>query len=139
MPKGIGGNILPAQVLEIFVAVGSLDSPLKVSFRRNGQERYTSVPFSMAEGPANAKQFQQDRNHRSPKIARGTIVADGLLKVLHLLHVLFVMFRVDPTIPILRIAMIANGELGKPDKVPVKTIPPQRQADPIGPVSRRQA
>jgi hypothetical protein len=124
VPKGIGNNILPAQVLEIFVAVGGLYSPLKVSLRGNWQEWYTPVPFSVAEGPANAKQLQQDRNHRSPKVARATVVADGLLKVLHLLHVIFVMFRVGPTIPILRIAMIANGELGKPDKVPVETIPP---------------
>ena len=139
MPKGVGSNILPAQILEIFVAVGRLDSPLKISFRRNGQERYTSVPFSMAEGPANAKQFQENRNHRLPKIARGAVIADGFLKVIHFLQVIFVMLRVDPTIPILCIAMIANGELGKSDKVPVKTIPTERQADAIGPVSHRQA
>ena len=137
MPEGIGGNILPTQVLEAFVAVGRLDSPLKVSFRGNGEEWYTSVPLSVAEGPADAKEFPQNKNHCLPKIARGAVVTDGLLKTLHFLHVIFVMFRVDATIPILRIAMIANGELGKPDKVPVETVPTQGQADSIRPVGRR--
>jgi hypothetical protein len=55
MPKGIGGNILPTQILEQLVTVGGLDSPLKVPFRRNGKEWYASVPLSVAEGPANTQ------------------------------------------------------------------------------------
>jgi hypothetical protein len=55
MPKGIGSNIFPPQILEALVAVGGLDSPLKIPFRGNGKEWYTSVPLSVAEGPADTK------------------------------------------------------------------------------------
>jgi hypothetical protein len=50
-----------------------------------------------------------------------------------------VVFRVDARIPILRIAMIANRELGKFAEVPIETVSAQRQADSIGPVSRCHA
>jgi hypothetical protein len=93
----------------------------------------------VAEGPANAKKFQQNRNHRLSKIARAAVVTDGFLKVLHLLQVVLLMFWVDATIPVLRIAMVTNRELGILEKVPEKPVSPQQQADTKGPVRRSQA
>jgi hypothetical protein len=55
MPQGIGGNIFPTQILELLVAIGGLDSPLKIPLRGNGKEWYASVPLSVAEGPANTQ------------------------------------------------------------------------------------
>jgi hypothetical protein len=60
MPAGIVGNILPAQVLEAFVAVSCLNSPLEIPLWRQGKERQAPIPPSVAEGPAYAKKFQKN-------------------------------------------------------------------------------
>ena len=140
MPAGICDNIPPAQVPKGFVAVGRLNSPLKVLFWRQGKEGQVPVPFSVAEGPADTEKLNEDGDHwSSSEVTRATVVADGFLKVLHFFQVKFVMRWVNPTIPVLCIAMIANGELGKPDKVPVESVSSQHQADPVGPVSSHQS
>ena len=72
------------------------------------------------------------------KITRTAVIADSLLEALHLLNVVLAVFRVDATIPILGIAMVADSELGKLDEVPEKTVSPQQETYTVGPVSRRQ-
>jgi hypothetical protein len=60
MPAGIGGNIPPAQILEAFVAVSRLNSPLEILLWRQGKERYAPIPPPVAEGPAYAEKFQKN-------------------------------------------------------------------------------
>ena len=47
--------------------------------------------------------------------------------------------RVGAAVPVLRIAMVADGQLGKLSEVPVKAQQTWNQADPIGPVSQCQS
>jgi hypothetical protein len=139
MPASIGHNILPAKILESIVAIRSFNSPLKVLLWRQGKERRSPVPPSVAENPADTDQFKEDGDHHLSEVSRAPVVADGFLKTLHFFQIILAVLWVHMAIPVLRIAMIANGQFGKPHKVPVKATAPQCQADPIAPVGQGQA
>ena len=125
MPAGVGYNVLPAYVFETFVSVSRLDPPLKILLWRQRKERKAPVPPPAAEGPANAHQFQQNRNHGLAKIPRAPIVSDGLFEVCHFLKIVFVMLRVGSAVPVLGVAMVTNCQFGEFEEVPVEAISPK--------------
>lgn len=129
---------MPAEISQTPAAVSGFDPPLEVSFRRQRKEWESAVPASMTESPADAQQFKNFGDHDLSKVPATPIVADRFLESLHFFQIVFPMLRVHAAVPVFRIAVIANCELGKLPKVPNKSIGAEQEADAISPIRCQQ-